>query len=305
MQTANKRMMSGHLCFLIFTAAAFIFFHAPLFDVARLAFHKSVYSHIMLVLLVSGYFFYQKREAIFSKTGYSFAVGGIVVFLSLILYLIGTSAGDRLNRNDYLSLMTLSALTFWIGGFVFSYGRQAFRAAMFPLSYLVFVIPIPSAVFERLVYFLQAGSAEVVDLLFRLAGVPAVREGYVFHLPSVSIEIAKQCSGIRSTIVLFISSIIAGHVFLRTGWKKVILSLWIFPVAIVKNGVRVVTLALLGEYVDETFLTNSILHKNGGILFFLLAVLLILPLLWLLNRTETEEAGGLLFKDRAGKSEKA
>ncbi|VAX30580.1 hypothetical protein MNBD_NITROSPIRAE03-991, partial [hydrothermal vent metagenome] len=289
MQIARK-VISGHLSFLFFTAATVMVFYAPLRDLMILSFHRSEYSHIILVPLVSGYFLYVKRETIFSNTRPSFVPGGMVVIFSAIVYLIGINQGQRLNQNDYMSLMTFSALVFWGGGFIFSYGLRAFHAALFPLLYLVFMIPIPSVVLERLIHFLQAGSVEVVELLFRLTGVPAVREGYVFHLPSVSIEVASQCSGIRSTIVLFISSIIAGHVYLRTGWKKVILSLSIFPVTILKNGFRIVTLALLGEYVDETFLTNSILHKNGGILFLLLAVLLLLPILWVLSRSETKVA---------------
>ncbi len=301
MQIAKKMISSGHLSFLFFTAVTLMFFYTPLRDLLTLSLHKSEYSHIVLVPLVSGYFFYMKRETIFSDVKYSFVPGGLVVFLGIILYLIGTYQGQRLNQNDYLSLMTFSGLVFWSGGFILSYGLRAFHAALFPLLYLVFMIPIPSVVLERLIHFLQAGSVEVVELLFRLTGVPAVREGYVFHLPSVSIEVAEQCSGIRSTIVLFISSIIAGHVFLRTGWKKILLSLSIFPVTILKNGFRIVTLAVLGEYVDETFLTNSLLHKNGGVLFLLLAVLLILPLLWVLSQSETKVAEGLNSKNRAEK----
>jgi len=292
-------MISGHRCFLFFTAVTLTVFHAPLRDLMVLSFHKSVYSHIALVPLVSGYFFYLKRKAVFSNVRHSFVPGGMVIILGVIMYLVGTYRGQALNQNDYLSLMTFSALAFWVGGFIFSYGLQAFNAASFPLLYLAFMIPIPSVVLERLIHVLQAGSVEVVGFIFRLTGVPAVQEGYVFHLPSLSIEVAKQCSGIRSTIVLFISSVIAGHVFLRSGWKKIVLYLSIFPVTIVKNGLRIVTLAVLGEYVDRTFLTNSILHKNGGILFLFIAVLLILPLLWVLNRSETDVPG--LFQGRVRK----
>ncbi|VAX34667.1 hypothetical protein MNBD_NITROSPIRAE03-1639 [hydrothermal vent metagenome] len=297
----SRKMISGHLCFLFFTAVTLILFYTPLRELMILSFHKEVYSHIILVPLVSGYFFYLNRETIFANTRPSFVPGGMVVIFSAIVYLIGTYQGQRLNQNDYLSLMTFSALICWGGGFILSYGHRAFHAALFPLLYLVFMIPIPSVVLEWLIHLLRTGSVEVVAFIFRLTGVPAVREGYVFHLPSVSIEVASQCSGIRSTIVLFISSIIAGHVFLRTGWKKVILSLSIFPVTILKNGFRIVTLALLGEYVDETFLTNSILHKNGGILFLLLAVLLLLPILWVLSRSETKVAEELNSENRAEK----
>jgi len=103
----SRKMISGHLCFLFFTAVTLILFYTPLRDLMILSFHKEVYSHIILVPLVSGYFFYLNRKAIFSNVRRSFVPGGMVVILGVIVYLIGTYYGQRLNRNDYLSLMTL------------------------------------------------------------------------------------------------------------------------------------------------------------------------------------------------------
>ena len=121
---------------------------------------------------------------------------------------------------------------------------------------------------DKIIFLLQSASAEVSYVYFKLIGIPIYREGFVFHLPGVSVEVAKECSGIRSSIALFITSILAGHLFLKTGWKKGILAVSIIPIAILKNGVRIVTLSLLGAYVDISFLTDSLLHKKGGILLF-------------------------------------
>ncbi len=278
--------ITGHPSFLFLSLLTLAIFHSPLGALLELSFRESLYSHIILVPAVSGYFFCLERKDVPVDGRPSFAVGAMVMVAGLILFPAAGYRGGGLEGNDRLSLATLAALVFWYGAFLWSYGPRAFKASLFPLLYLLFIIPFPSVVLAWLVHLLQAGSAEVVGLLFRLTGVPAVREGQVFHLPSLSIEVARQCSGIRSTLVLFISSVIAGHVFLRRGWKKVLLSLSVFPVSVVKNGLRIVTLALLGEYVNETFLTNSLLHRNGGILFLGLAVLLILPLLWVLARTD-------------------
>ena len=121
-----------------------------------------------------------------------------------------------------------------------------------------------------------------------MIGVPLLRDGFVFQLPGINIEVAEQCSGIRSTLALFITSIIAGHLLLKTSWKKVILSLAVFPIAVVKNGARIVTLSMLGSYVDERFITQSLLHSRGGIPFFILALALFVPILWVLRRSEVK-----------------
>jgi exosortase/archaeosortase family protein len=117
-----------------------------------------------------------------------------------------------------------------------------------------------------------------------------LREGFVFHLPGQSVEVAKQCSGIRSSMALLITSVLAGHLFLRTWWKKVILAIVIIPITMFKNGIRVVSLTLLGTYVDSRILTNSLLHTDGGILFFLLALVLLAPVLYFLRKSEVRVA---------------
>jgi exosortase len=135
------------------------------------------------------------------------------------------------------------------------------------------------------------GSTEATYGFFKLTGVPVLREGFTFNLPGMSIEVAKQCSGIWSSIALFITSIVAGQLFLRTGWKRVILVLSIFPITIFKNGLRIVTLSLLGTYVDPGIL-GSELHKSGGIPFFFVALMLLAPILFWLRKTEKKGVGG-------------
>ena len=60
----------------------------------------------------------------------------------------------------------------------------------------------------------------------------------------------------------------------------------VFPLAIIKNGIRIVTLTLLALYIDESFITNSKLHSEGGIIFFLIALTFLAPILWLLRKSE-------------------
>ena len=102
----------------------------------------------------------------------------------------------------------------------------------------------------------------------------------------MSIQVAKECSGIRSSLGLFITGILAGHLFLRTGWKKFILILFIYPITVLKNGIRIVTLSSLAVYVDERFITQSFLHRSGGFLFYIPALFLLGIVLWWLRKTE-------------------
>jgi exosortase len=203
----------------------------------------------------------------------------------MVLYSIGLSQESSLTQNDSLSLIVFSAVTFWIGGFVFFYGLESFRIATFPLLFLFFLTPIPDVAVEKIILLLQMGSAEVAYGFFKLTGVRVLREGFTFNLSGINIEVAKQCSGIRSTIALFLTSIIAGQLFLQTGWRKIVLAMAIFPITIFKNGLRIVTLSLLGVYIDQRILFSE-LHKSGGIPFFVVALALLVAFLWVLRKSE-------------------
>jgi len=266
-------------------------FYSPLKELMTLSFRSELYSHVILIPFVSGAFIYLKRRTLFSDVKYSYPSGVMIILIGIIIYSIGLNQRISLTQNDYLSLTIFSAVTFWIGGFVFFYGPGSFRVATFPLLFLFFLTPIPSMAVEKIIHLLQIGSAEAAYGFFKLSGVPVLREGFTFNLPGMSIEVAKQCSGIRSSIALFITSIIAGQLFLQTGWKKAVLALSIFPITIFKNGLRIVTLSLLGTYVDPRILSSE-LHKSGGIPFFFVALMLLAPVLWGLRKTEKKGAGG-------------
>ena len=90
--------------------------------------------------------------------------------------------------------------------------------------------------------------------------------------PTVAIEIADECSGIRSSLALVMTVLLAGHMFLTSAWKKALLALAVIPLTIVKNGIRIVSLTLLAVHVNPSFLTGQ-LHHEGGIVFFVLALL--------------------------------
>jgi exosortase len=183
------------------------------------------------------------------------------------------------------SLCAFGLVLVWIAGFALAFGREALKAAQFPFMFLFLFIPLPEALLNRVVYFLQKGSAEISALLFGLTPLPVLREGFVFHLPRFSIEVARECSGIRSSIALLVLAILVGHFFLGTWWKQVVFVLAGIAVMIVKNGIRIVTLTVLATYVDPGFLYGN-LHREGGVVFFLIGLLLMAPVFWILQAGE-------------------
>jgi exosortase len=286
--TSLALKMTRNMLLILFSVLTLFIFYAPLREVARLALDERLYAHMMFVPFVSAYFIILRRKEIASQAEYSFKVGIVLSLIGISLLWIGRNNGLGMSQSSHLTLAVLSALIFWIGGFVLIYGVNAFNIATFPLLFLLFMVPIPVKALEMVVYLLTCGSAEAAYALFKLAGVSFFREGFSFHLPTLTIEVAEQCSGINSSIALLVAMIVAAQLFLRTGWKKLVLVLCIFPITIIKNGMRIVTLTLLGAYVDPRILSSD-LHRKGGIPFFIVALAMLAPILWYLRKTEKKK----------------
>jgi exosortase len=269
-----------------------VLFNVPLGQLFSLSTHNQLYSHIPLIPLVSVYFFFIERKGIFSDTGYCVQVGIPLVLLGLLLYLFGAGHQQDYQVNNYMAVMMFGLFLWILGSFLMSYGVRAFKEAVFPLVFFIFLVPIPHFLLDPYIRFLQTWSAEAAYGVFKMIGVPLHREGFVFSLPGLSVEVAEQCSGIRSSLALFITSIVSGKLFLETGWRRAILAMCVFPIAVFKNGLRIVTISLLAAYVDPVFINRHWIHRSGGIPFFVVALLLLVPVVWGLRRWERREREG-------------
>jgi exosortase len=281
-----KHMTWRYVLFTVISVLAVLLFEVPLTTLCTLSQQQAMYSHTLVIAPISLGLVYLNRKRIFRDLHYCFRLGVVLLIAGMVLYWLSRRLSVNLDQNDYLSLPVFSFVIVLIGAFVLCYGTKAFRAAAFPLLFLLLMVPVPGFLLERVALALQKGSAEVADVLFRLSGVPVLRQGFTFALPRVSISIAHECSGIRSSLALFITSLLAGYVFLRSKWRRGILTLSVVPVAIIKNGVRIVTLSLLAAYVDRSFLTGSLHHRYGGAVFSLVALAFLVPVLWLLQKHE-------------------
>ena len=246
------------------------------------------YTHIVLIPLVSVYLICLKRSIILNLQTYNAVAGVPTMIAGALLYGGCRMMGQNLDDNNFTALAALSVFIFVNGSFILIYGLKAYRAALFPLLFLIFIIPLPTALMDSFIDLLQIGSTEFTNLLFMASGVPFMRDGFVFHLPNISVEVARQCSGIRSCMAIFIVAILAGYMFLQSTWKIIFLAISAVLIAMFKNGIRIVTLSLLSNYVDPRILQSD-LHREGGIPFFIVALILLAPILFFLMRSEKKK----------------
>jgi len=272
----------------IWTLASAGLFARPLYELFRLALQDDTSSHILLIPIISAWLLYSERpvhEILRASVRWPAAAFIVASALAALFSWNCTSCTAR----DHLSAYVLSLILLMTGGFVLIFGSARAKASSFALSFLLLAVPIPEVPLDKLIYCLQVGSAHVAAVFFDLSGAPVLRDGLVFHLPNLSIEVAQECSGIRSSLALLILALLVAHFSFRSFWKKLLFIAAGLLMMLIKNGIRITTLTLLASYVDPGFLYGR-LHREGGVVFFLISLALLLPLYWALRKGEEKSA---------------
>lgn len=280
-------MITKHKQWMIFgawVALTLLVFWKPVYGIVQLALQDETSSHILLIPLISAWLIYTARNQSEPVSGFSFWPIAVFLIPGLLFGFFAWHCSLCSSKNR-LSAYAFSLILLLIGGFVLILGKARARTSSFGLAFLLFCIPIPDALLGRIIYWLQSGSAAIAEIFFNLSGAPVLREGFIFRLPRISIEVAQECSGIRSSLALLILALLVAHFSFQPFWKKLVFVLAGLCMMLIKNGIRIAALTLLANYVNPNFLYGS-LHHQGGVVFFLIGLALLLPVFWLLRKGE-------------------
>jgi len=278
--STNKRFMGWSLYLVILCGA----FALPLREFVTYARHSDVHSYVLLIPFVTAYLIYIRWKQLSRElsTAWEYA---LLLAVAGAGALLANHHFAALGQNDHMTLIVLSFVCFVIAGVFLFLGSRWARSVMFPLFFLAFMIPLPEAAVDSLENASKEASAEVANWLFLVSGTPALRTGTVFQLPGITITVAKECSGIRSSLVLLITSILATNMFLRTTWRRALLVFAVIPLGLLRNGVRILTISLLCVHIGPHMI-NSVIHRRGGPFFFAASLIPLFLLLWWLRRGE-------------------
>lgn len=288
-QTSRQRSRRfRNFCFFLLVLSTL--FIKPLLSLTTLAAVSQLHSHILLIPFISAYLIYLRLDRLTELSppsiGWSIPCALLGLF-ALVLGAVIPRLSWSINPSDHLTLTVLAFVCLVAAGGCLILGRAWMRSLAFPFVFLIFLVPLP----DQVVFWLETGSklasAEAANLFFNISGTPILRDGAVFQLPGIVIEVAQECSGIRSSLVLFITSLLVAHLFLETTWRRVALVAFVIPLGILRNGFRILVIGLLCVHYGPEMI-NSIIHKKGGPLFFAISLIpLFLLLLWL-RRGEPE-----------------
>lgn len=272
--------------FLLVLGAVLAAFALPLYHLFTFASDHELFSYIVLIPFVSVYWLWMDRAAI--RPGVvsrrAWAVVPLVISIALLIS-YWALRGPSLATPDALALTTLAFICALASAALYFLPDPTLRLVAFPLGFLLFLTPFPTAFHHGVETALQHASAATSSWIFGVIGTPVFLQGTLMQLPGFSMEVAPECSGIRSSIVLLITSVVAGKLFLRSGWNRLLLVLLVAPVSIVRNAFRI---SVIGELCVNVgpHMIDSFIHKRGGPIFFALSLLPMFAVMLLMVRSE-------------------
>jgi exosortase C (VPDSG-CTERM-specific) len=279
----NKRgRLSALAAYILLLALCFV----P--ALARLMWHSAqneLHSHIPLVPVIAGYLLYIRRPPSSIRCSTSARGAAGLAAMSLVALALASWWSETLSVNDHLALTAFAFVGFLSAGGLLFLGTEWMASAAFPFAFLLFIVPLPDVIARGFETLSMRASATVAAWFFELAGTPFVRDGQTITLPGIVLEVAKECSGIRSSWVLFITGLLASHLFLRSPWRRIVLVAFVIPLGIVRNGFRILVIGLLCVHLGPQMI-HSPIHNQGGPLFFALSLGPFFSFLWWLRRRE-------------------
>lgn len=233
------------------------------------------FSHGFLIPLFVGYVLWIERDRIRqTPRNPSWAGVGLVAFGALVL-LVGIYGAEL-----FLSRFSLVLV---VVGIVWTFaGARMVRTLAFPLAVLLLGIPFPAIIFNRITFPLQIFATHVAAMTLPVLGVPVLRAGNIIQLPSIQLEVAEACSGIRSLMTLFTVAVLYGYFMERSTAKRWILALAALPIAVAANAVRIVGTGVCVQYwsPDKAL---GFFHEFSGWLIFVVSMICLYVLHWAIS----------------------
>ena len=285
--------------FLLTLLGLSLLFIPVLHQLLKLSLADNLYSHLPLIPIVSGYLVWSMKsdlpEPSVPKRGLLLIPA--ILGCATIVFVLLSKGSKNWQLQDYLAAMTLAYVMLVISSAFCFFGINTLKAVQFPLAFLFCFIPLPTFAVHGLEFFFQYTSAEVAYWFINLMDIAVLRESWlVFRLSTITIEVASECSGIRSSLVLFIVSLVAAHLFLRSQWKRIFLIIFIIPLAIVRNALRVATIAAVCVHIGPEMI-DSWVHKRGGPYFFALSMVPFMMVLYILLKSEQKSKDNAIYEN--------
>ncbi|MFH0925332.1 MAG: exosortase A [bacterium] len=250
---------------LVIIITLFLLLYYPIFPLLiHQWFNDSKYSHGFLIPFIAGYLLWQRRSELMKVSLLPTNWGAVILISGLFFYILGHIGGE-------LFTMRFSMLVVIAGLIIYLTGYKMFKLVLFPLLFLIFMIPLPAVLFNSLTFPLQLLAAKTSMRFIYFLGIPVLREGNIIHLANTSLEVAEACSGLRSLNSFLALTATYAALFYKSRIRQWVLFISAVPVAIFVNIVRV-TVTAIGVQLWGEQVAQGLLHESVGLVVFGMAL---------------------------------
>jgi len=225
------------------------------------------YSHGFLIIPLSLYIVWSKKE-ILKKIPINPSISGLFLILfSLVAYIAAYYA-------EISTVASFSLVSLTVGLVIYYFGFSMLKELVFPITFLLFMIPVPAQIYASFTLPLQLSVSTISSSIASAMGIPVFRDGNIIQIPEYTLQVVTACSGLRSMISLMALSAVFGFFTLKSNLLRTTLFLTGIPISIFVNIIRIFLMIIAFHYFNFD-LTDESIHTLFGVSIYIFALLAI------------------------------
>lgn len=177
----------------------------PLLKTFSLAWQNEAYTHILLILPIALAMVYLEWPTVQAQLAPGWRAAFVLMAAAVALAAYGQW---KFTADVQLAVEMLAVVLWWVGAFIGCFGARVSKSLIFPLCFLFWMVPFPTSLVNAIISLLQQGSAYAAQWMFTMVGVPVWQNGIRLTIPGLTVEVAQECSSIRSSLILFVTTIL-------------------------------------------------------------------------------------------------